>query len=93
MAREKTPPAVTIKKRAPRKAAATRDAPAKAAKASAPGGFVGPGARTALIAKAAYFRAEKRGFAPGHEAEDWLAAETEVDARLLHGTADLADLN
>jgi len=36
--------------------------------------------REALIATAAYYRAEKRGFAPGHETEDWLAAEREVDA-------------
>jgi len=27
----------------------------------------------------AYLRAERRGFAPGHELEDWLAAEIEVD--------------
>jgi hypothetical protein len=32
-----------------------------------------------LIAERAYFRALKRGFLPGHELEDWLAAETEVD--------------
>jgi len=37
-----------------------------------------------LIAEAAFFRAEKRGFSPGHEVEDWLAAESEVDAKLLH---------
>lgn len=30
------------------------------------------------IESAAYFRAEKRGFEPGHELEDWLAAESEV---------------
>jgi hypothetical protein len=29
------------------------------------------------IAVAAYFRAEKRGFAPGGELEDWLSAEAE----------------
>jgi Protein of unknown function (DUF2934) len=29
------------------------------------------------IAHAAYLRAEKRGFAPGQEVEDWLAAEAE----------------
>ena len=34
----------------------------------------------ALIAERAYFRAEKRGFAPGHELEDWLAAEREIAA-------------
>ena len=37
----------------------------------------------AAIAEAAYFRAERRGFAPGHELEDWLAAEAEIEGRLL----------
>jgi hypothetical protein len=32
----------------------------------------------ALIAERAYFKAERRGFVPGHELEDWLAAEREV---------------
>lgn len=31
-----------------------------------------------IIAEAAYFRAEKRGFEAGHELEDWLAAEQDV---------------
>jgi hypothetical protein len=35
-----------------------------------------------MIAAAAYFLAEKRGFAPGHEVEDWLTAEREIDERL-----------
>jgi hypothetical protein len=39
--------------------------------------------RHSSIALAAYFRSESRGFAPGHEVEDWLAAEEEVDQRLL----------
>jgi hypothetical protein len=30
------------------------------------------------IAEAAYFRAQQRGFSPGFELEDWVAAETEV---------------
>lgn len=38
--------------------------------------------RRGMIAEGAYLRAEKRGFAPGHENEDWLAAEAEVDALL-----------
>jgi hypothetical protein len=38
--------------------------------------------RRGMIAEGAYLRAERRGFAPGHEAEDWLAAEAEVDALL-----------
>jgi hypothetical protein len=39
--------------------------------------------RHASIAEAAYFLSEQRGFAPGHELEDWLAAEEEVDQRLI----------
>lgn len=35
-----------------------------------------------MVATAAYFRAERRGFAPGHQDADWLAAEAEVDAQL-----------
>lgn len=31
-----------------------------------------------MIAVAAYYRAQRRDFAPGHELEDWLAAETEI---------------
>jgi len=38
--------------------------------------------RRAMIEMAAYLRAERRGFQPGHDVEDWLAAEAEVDARL-----------
>jgi len=34
------------------------------------------------IAEAAYYRAERRGFAPGGETEDWLAAEAEIKARV-----------
>jgi hypothetical protein len=34
--------------------------------------------RRAMIAEAAYYRAERRGFKPGHELEDWLAAEAEI---------------
>jgi hypothetical protein len=35
-----------------------------------------------LISEAAYYRAEKRGFSPGLEHDDWLQAEAEVMARL-----------
>lgn len=39
-------------------------------------------ARRAMIAEAAYLRAERRGFVPGFEEDDWLTAEQEVDALL-----------
>jgi hypothetical protein len=34
------------------------------------------------IAEAAYFRAEKRGFESGHELEDWLATEQDVEQQM-----------
>ena len=33
------------------------------------------------IAELAYLRAQQRGFAPGYEEEDWLAAEREIEGR------------
>jgi hypothetical protein len=36
-------------------------------------------ARETAIAREAYYRAERRGFAPGYDLDDWLAAEAEVD--------------
>jgi hypothetical protein len=44
-------------------------------------------ARRAMIAERAYLRSERRGFAPGREAEDWLAAEAEIDSLLKAGRA------
>lgn len=38
-----------------------------------------PWPREQMIAKAAYFLAERRGFAPGNEMSDWLQAEADVD--------------
>ncbi len=43
--------------------------------------------RHQLIAEAAYFRAERRNFVPGHELEDWLDAEVEIETK-LHKTAN-----
>jgi hypothetical protein len=42
-------------------------------------------ARRDMIERAAYFRAEQRGFAPGAEVEDWLAAERDVELFLAGG--------
>ncbi len=36
-----------------------------------------------MTAQAAYYRAQQRGFAPGHELDDWLAAEEEVLSNLM----------
>jgi hypothetical protein len=79
MPREKSPTTPAPRKRAPRKTLAL----VKPGSEPDVAPFVGPERRNALIAEAAYFRAEKRGFVPGHETEDWLAAEAEIDAGLL----------
>ena len=44
-----------------------------------------PESRYCLIAELAYFKAQQRAFEPGHELEDWLAAEAEVDTKLGRG--------
>lgn len=44
-----------------------------------------PEEREYMIAEAAYYRAERRGFAPGNEMEDWLQAETEIDSLIQSG--------
>ncbi|SFL74346.1 DUF2934 domain-containing protein [Nitrosomonas communis] len=38
--------------------------------------------REALIREAAYYQYAKRGYAPGHDLEDWLAAEAEFEHRM-----------
>jgi hypothetical protein len=35
-----------------------------------------------LIQETAYYKAKARGFAPGHEVQDWIEAEAEVRLRL-----------
>jgi hypothetical protein len=46
--------------------------------------------RDAMIAEAAYYRAARRGFVPGHELDDWLAAEQQVDTALFTGEMPLS---
>ncbi len=56
----------------------------RAAAASAPskaGNFIEPERRRAMISEAAYFLAERRGFCPGGELEDWLAAKVKSIGR------------
>ena len=52
------------------------------------GNFIEPERRQAMIAEAAYFLAERRGFCPGSEFEDWLAAEREIDRALSSGQTE-----
>ena len=47
--------------------------------------FTEPERRQFMIAEAAYYCSEHRGFDPDHELDDWLAAESQVDAALALG--------
>jgi hypothetical protein len=38
--------------------------------------------REAMIRDAAYYHYAKRGYAPGNELDDWLAAEAEIERRM-----------
>lgn len=76
------PRAAAAPKPAARKAspAAKSSARKAAAKPAASNRAPSPVERDEMVRTAAYFRAERRGFAPGYEWEDWLAAEAEVMA-------------
>jgi hypothetical protein len=63
--------------------AAAKKAPPASAATAAPA--VSADQRRGMIALSAYLRAERRGFSPDGQAEDWLAAEREVDALLNSG--------
>ena len=45
------------------------------------------GWREPMIRRAAYLRSLNRGFQPGRELEDWLAAEQEIDDLIACGAA------
>ena len=62
-----------------------RAAPAKKAPTAVSNPQPSPEEVRQLISEAAYYRAKQRGFAPGHEMEDWVQAEAEVLGR-LNGT-------
>jgi hypothetical protein len=63
----------------------TRTTASRAADGQAPIKQIDPEQRRHLITQGAYFRAEKRNFAPGFEIQDWLSAEAEVDSMLTLG--------
>jgi hypothetical protein len=70
---------------APAKAAPVAAAPAPAAKPAAKAAAkpaVSAADRYRMIQEAAYFIAEKRGFAPGNHEQDWAEATAQID-RLL----------
>ena len=67
--------------------------PAKSSKTTKPAAATPPRGESArasaspqeirrLIEEAAYYKAKERNFEPGHELDDWFAAEAEVRRRL-----------
>lgn len=77
-------------RRRPTGPAAAPSAPSQVAAPTTPGSapatnFIEAPQRQAMIAEAAYFLAERRGFCPGSELEDWFAAESEIDRALGSG--------
>lgn len=65
--------------------------PAQSNRAPAATGSIAPSRepRESRIAIAAYYRAQARGFAPGFEVEDWLAAEMQIDATTGNGDSEI----
>jgi len=75
----------------PRAAVAPQRKPASTPQSSLPLGerpitpkptAVSPEQREAMIQEAAYYKAERRNFAPGFELQDWAEAEWEIDEQL-----------
>jgi hypothetical protein len=54
---------------------------------------VADASRQKMIAEAAYYRAEKRGFEPGREVDDWLEAEAEITQLALEEEPAAAELH
>jgi hypothetical protein len=74
------------KRPAPARAATQNSAPANSDSFASPAAtFIEPERRNAMISDAAYFLSEQRDFCPGHELDDWLAAEREIDHVLASG--------
>lgn len=84
---ESKPSAAKSRMVAAESAGTSAKGPSRASKASSSSGqqiAISDDVRRNMIATAAYFRAEQRGFNGGGETEDWLQAEAEIDAMLYH---------
>lgn len=82
------PTAAPAKKAAaPRKAVAPKITPVDTVlnETTAPQPFMTSEERTHYVSVAAFYIAERRGFAPGNPAQDWVDAEAEVDRLIATG--------
>lgn len=78
---EKKPRATRAKAAAADEAKPAAKKPRKSAAGKAAKEKVSGEERYQMVAMAAYFIAERRGFLAGYEHDDWLLAEQEIDAR------------
>jgi hypothetical protein len=58
-----------------------KDIAVRTAEVSLGKGNISPMERWKMVAEAAYYRAQKRGFIGGNPIDDWMEAEREIDAR------------
>ncbi len=72
----KVAPKTATTKATPAKPAASRAVKPKSLK------NVSPEQRYMMICEAAYYKAERRGFSPENEIQDWIEAETEINRML-----------
>ena len=84
VAKKKVAKKKTANKEAPKKKVSKKATTKKVAKKSTKQSSldITPEERWKMVAVAAYHKAENRGFATGHELEDWTEAEKEIDALL-----------
>jgi hypothetical protein len=54
---------------------------------------VADAARQRMISEAAYYRAQRRGFSPGRELDDWVAAEAEIAGYFLEQQPAASELH
>lgn len=67
--------------------------PAESVQTAPSASSVADAARQKMISEAAYYRAQRRGFAPGRELDDWLAAEAEITEYFLEQEPAAAELH
>ena len=67
--------------------------PAESVQIAPSASSVADAARQKMISEAAYYRAQRRGFAPGRELDDWLAAEAEITGYFLEQEPAASELH
>lgn len=82
-------------KRIRRKRSAARNeaAPIESNQSPPSASSVAEAARQRMVAEAAYYRSLHRGFVPGRDLDDWLAAEAEISAYFLEQEPAAAELH